>query len=249
MEVPIEIAQNIYNKTADAIRMMFGDLHADKGAMSLHFDFSPSKLSLIVIDEHKEILDLLVETLDEPQQYSHKNFEVRWLLLNKLLLVKFGSQTIKEAQLIECTPSLSALVAFPLLEELARNASGIWDENGILQQNIGKEFKLTRINSKGKEVSHTYKEGQRLVNFAHKLYLMESVQDQELQAVLKSLSERVQVPMLSGSQKTEPLYEKLQSHRDLWAHGREFYGWEGLFVNLIISLIYWGRYLVSFKKS
>lgn len=134
--------------------------------------------------------------------------------------------------------NLASLVSFLLLEEAARLKSHKWDENGKVFNEIPKTLGLTKEHSNGKITPHAYKSGQTIVSLAHKLYLLKLSLGDQLQKNIDGLDNALRKPMFPGDEEFPPLFERLESIRDRWMHGRDFDGWEGIFISLFLCIIY-----------
>lgn len=169
------------------------------------------------------------------------NFELvtRWKLVNELIVDFFTPSTKLSGLIKDQASNLASLVAYPLLEEVARNISNAWDEEGRLLKEIPSDFGLTKKNSRDKIRKASYKEGHRIVLLSHKLRIMMTQLSQGLQKALDSLDKRMRISFIEGNtQELTPLFERLEYHRDRWLHGRKFEGWEAIFISLLLCMLY-----------
>ena len=228
-------------QTMRALKLLFGlEAHPTNPFMTIgQFGFHGYTIS--VSEAHVQYLQSLVLTLVPNLPGFDADAINRWKLVNELLIAGFVRGPAGEQRLSDQFPALAALAAFPTLEEVARRLSGRWDEEGKLLREVPLSDGIYKRKQDGNEEPKTYKTGQRIVELAHKLQLLDLSLDARLRQTIASLDLLLRRPMVEGmDQPMSPLYERLQYFRDHWVHGRRFDGWEGILISLYLALIYFG---------
>src|SRR5260370_21058932 len=141
----------------------------------------------------------------------------RWRTLNSLLITYYRPDVPVREDLQGELPGLAALLSFPLLEEIARRVSNSWDENGLLNVAVPKEFGLSRIDSKGNRQAKTFKKRDRIVHLSDKLLVMKATLSEDFQQGIESLDQRLSVSNIEGvSMPHVTLFERLEDFRNMW---------------------------------
>jgi len=193
---------------------------------------------------HIEYLVDLNTSIREVLPEFDRNVIARWKLVNDLLVEHFARQRRHPRDSISRhLAGLAALAAFPILEEVARQISGAWDEEGMATREVIEADGVTDWKPDGTCSPHLYKKGKhRIVILSHKLQLMQKALDPEIQKYLDTFDKVFQQPMIMGnSQAMSPLYERLEFFRNQWVHGRRYEGWEALLVSFILGTLYFGH--------
>ena len=194
--------------------------------------------SLVLYPEHIQYFSEIEKELKITDRVFSYDLIGRWNLMNALIATSMRPVN-GVAQLIQDNYlNLSALVAFPLIEEVARLYAKLWDENGILQKEIDQSYALTEKDKSGLAKPKTYKVGHRIVLLSHKLYLMKRSFPNDFQEAIDRLDRSLQRPIVEGTENLPPIFERLEYQRNQWLHGRKFFGWEAAFISLFLALIY-----------
>lgn len=228
---------DLYNETTDMIRITLGDKEGTGGRCFFRDGFD--SFHCFIFDDQISFFNKINRIINPDKKWLNGQLVKRWQLVNQLIISGYSEKEecnnlIKENMLI-----LAGLVAYPLFEEVARRISNAWDEEGRLSIDIEESRGLTRINSRGQKEPHKYLKGHRIVDLSHKLEIMMDYLDKGLQKAIRSLDQRMRKSPL-GEKKDVfgSLFENLQRNRDTLSHGREFEGWEAIYISLIISMIY-----------
>lgn len=159
--------------------------------------------------------------------------------MNDMLLLRYRPPAGLSERLKYEAEGVAALTGFPLLEEIARRVTGAWDEDGILSVEIPKAVGLFRVTSKGKREPKSYKACVRIVDLSHKLAVLKSNLNPNLQRTIESLDARLSQSPLEGVE--YPLvsfFERLELFRNLVSHGRRFEGVEAWLISMLIAMLY-----------
>ncbi len=214
------------------IRMLLGDLKGNGKQLSWIEKFGIKEgYSFFIWTDHLDYLSRLNIFLNGKIEIIKTELANRWKLVNKLIFAHFAPpgkvpEFIKDEGL-----NLAALVAYPLLEEMARIISKAWDEEGFVLIDITSKFGLPK--------QRIYKKRGKIVSLEHKLLVMKYLLDKRLQEMVNSLDKRMRKSVIKGNtQERAPLFERLTVNRNQWLHGRRFRGWEAIFISLFLSMIY-----------
>ena len=205
-----------------------------------HFEqFGTHGYSLGLTEEHITFLRELNNGLVPISGAFDPEMIRRWETVNELLIESYAPKLqIQERLRLEFS-GLAALVAFPLLEEMARRISASWNEEGLLSIDLPEALGLLRTNSKGVRVSKSYKKGERLVDLAHKLLVMKSTLSNEFQQTIESLDKRMSVSRIKGLEMQQvTFFERMEYLRNMWLHGRKFEGVEAWLVTFFLAMLY-----------
>jgi hypothetical protein len=240
-------AEDGFMNTMEALRLMLGlKPHSIESFLdATQFGFHGYSISVSQL--HVEYLNSLNLTITPHLPAFNAGAINRWKLINELLLAGFVTVPPGTTQLSTQFPALAALAAFPTLEEVARQISGRWDEEGLVLREITEADGVFTWKSDGTSEKKVWKTGKLIMGLAHKLQLMDASLDPKLRKTIESLDKVLRKPMIEGMdhQPMSPLYSRLQYFRDHWVHGRRFDGWEALLISLLLALIYFGSQRVS----
>lgn len=230
-----------FMRTMDALKLLFGLVPASEQPFMMHSQFGFHGYSITVFPSHIDYLTAISSVIVPDLPAFDVNAIDRWKLINELLLVGFAPAPPGTNRIASQLPALAALAAFPTLEEIARQLSNRWDEEGKLLQDIPLSDGIVTWKPDGTSEPKTYKVGKRIVALSHKLQLMDLSLDPRLRGTISSLDTALRRPMIDGmEQPMSPLYERLQFFRDRWVHGRRYEGWEALLISLLLALLYFG---------
>jgi hypothetical protein len=93
---------------------------------------------------------------------------------------------------------VAAMVGFPLLEEVARRATQVWDGDGVLRIDVPESMGLFRINSKGKREAKTFKIGDRIVDLSRKLFCTQEHIASSTSTTIENLEARLCESLIEG---------------------------------------------------
>jgi hypothetical protein len=230
-----------FANTMHALRLLFGIEQQSINPLMTMSQFGFHGYSISVYEDHVDYLQSLSFTLVPDLPVFDADAIDRWKLINELLISGFVRSPPGQKKLSDQFPALAALAAFPTLEEVARRLSGRWDEDGKLLREVSRSDGVYKRYPDGATEPKPFKKGQRIVELAHKLQLLDLSLDPRLRKTIASLDSVLQRPMATGmDQSMSPLYERLQYFRDHWVHGRRFDGWEAILISLFLALIYFG---------
>lgn len=219
------------------IKILFGWKEGEGERIGLETKWG--EFNFIIWTDHLDFLEKLNTVITDGDGILDYRLIGRWKLVNELIVTFFKPPKGLNPIIKGNSLNLASIIAFLLLEEVARIKSNKWDENGKLLENIPESFGLTKMHSNGKIKPHSYKKDQTIVLLAHKLYLLKSSLRDDLQQNIDGLDKVLRKPFFPGNnQELSPLFERLESIRNRWLHGREFGGWEGIFISFFLCTIY-----------
>jgi hypothetical protein len=225
-----------FRRASDMMRML---LNGGGTPAQLFVQFGTHGYQLGVMREHLAYLRELETSVRPISEAFWPEGVAQWKITNDLLLVGYSNGANISERIKLSAETIAASMAFPLLEEIARRVARAWDEDGTLAINVPETMGLFRINSKGKREAKTFKSGHRIVDLAHKLFVMKSVLHPALQKTIENLDERLSQSPIQGLDVPHvTLFERFEFSRNQLAHGRRFFGIEAWLVTLFIALLY-----------
>lgn len=230
-----------YATTIKAIQLMATSAPMAPGRVHYFMQGGLHGYSLCILEAHLDYLRRLNALIELKLPVFDKTLVHRWKTLNDLLINTYRPEGEIPEQLVSEFPTFAALLGFPLLEEVARRISRAWDEEGRLLVDIPETIGLTRIDSKGKVQAKDYKKGHRIVDLSHKLYLMKSVLDADVQRGFDEVDATMKTPLLDTDGEMAPVFERLAYFRDMWSHGRRYDGIEAILITHFLALLYFGQ--------
>ena len=225
-----------FRRASDMMRML---LNGGGTPAQLFVQFGTHGYQLGVMAEHLTYLRELEASTRPISEAFWPEGIAQWKIANDLLLLGYTRGADVSERLKLSSETIAASMVFPLLEEIARRVARAWDEDGILSIDVPETMGLFRINSKGKREAKTFKAGHRIVDLAHKLFVMKSVLHPALQKTIQNLDERLSQSPIEGVDAPHvTLFERYEFLRNQLAHGRRFFGVEAWLVTLFIAMLY-----------
>lgn len=242
----------LFNNTVIVLKCLMGDLTSNRGGQIIFKDrFDSFHVSITEI--HLHFFNALNSSISTNVWLDHELL-ARWKIANQLIINHIsysfneittgfpniqnrdGQNILQEKSLI-----IASFVAYPLLEEIARRISNAWDEDGIITINTWKNDDPN--NPLGAIVTNRrepYKKGSPLSNLSHKLQIMKQFLNSETIPLINDLDNRLRRSPFQGdsSDVFNPLFDNLMKNRNKLLHGRDFDGYEAIYISLIISIIY-----------
>lgn len=226
------------SRSNDMIKILFGWQKCKGSMYGMETQFGYHGYCMTVWTDHFDFFHDL-ETILEPNEIFDFQLIKRWKLINKLIETKFKHSKDIDEILVDQSISIATILSYLLLEEVARRKSNKWGIDGKLFVEIPKSFGLTRKTSKEKVEPKNYKKDDLLVLLSHKLYILKTTLSVDLQTNIENLDKAMRKSFIKGvDQELSPLFERLESNRNNWLHGREFDGWEGIFISLFLCSLY-----------
>jgi hypothetical protein len=229
-----------FARTITALKLLLG-APATEQPIGVYTKFGYHGYSVVIYGSQLDYLaDVNSAMLPAPAEFDNTAIE-RWHLMNDLVIGGLSHGFAEENRIARHYTALAALVAFPTLEELARQVCGHWDEDGRPTREIPISEGIVTREGDSRVKPEAFKGGRRVVQLSHKLQLMHKALDPGLAHILDGV-DRVsrRSPIQGDPTQLAPLYDRLQHFRDRWVHGRKFEGFEALLVSHIIGLIYFG---------
>lgn len=252
--MPIDpiIKNRWYSNTVFAIKVSNGDLRSNQCGPVMFKD-SFDSFFITLIDFHLAYFNQLNNIIIENESWLDPELLKRWKIVNQLIIEQIN-YTFKEIEngfphtsenrgqfvFLNNTLIVSSLVAYPLLEEIARRISNAWDENGIMLINTYISSEVTKPqNCIITEKKYTANKSM-IVNLYDKLEIMRQSLPSNMQSDFEDLDKRFRKSPFEGDPKDVyfPLFKSLKINRDKLLHGRKFEGYESVYISLLISMLY-----------
>lgn len=230
-----------FGRTIAALKLLLG-APATEQPIGIYTKFGYYGYSIVMYGSHLDYLsDLNAALAPAPPEFDGPAIE-RWRLTNDLVVGGLSRGFPDADRISRHYTALAALVAFPTLEELARQVSGRWDEDGRPTREIPAAEGIVTRDPDGTVKPEEFKSRRRVVQLSHKLQLMHLALDPGLAHILEGI-DRVtrRSPIQGDTTQLAPLYDRLQYFRDRWVHGRRFEGFEALLISHLVALIYFGK--------
>lgn len=252
MALTIVVKDKWYSNTIFALQVLMGDLKSNKGGPIIfkeRFDL----FCVSIIDLHLQYFIKLNEIIESNNLWLTPELLKRWKIVNQLIIehIKFSFKEIDSGFpnssslrglpiLLNNSLIIASLVAYPLLEETARKISNAWDDDGKM---LVKTYNDTDSNIPPKAIvtqGKSYNLGEPIVSLFHKLQIMKQFLPLELQSHIEDLDARLRKSPIQGQQCDvfPPLFRGLKNNRDKLLHGREFDGYEAVYISLLLAMIY-----------
>lgn len=198
-------------------------------------NFGGDRVSYLIDQKHiQNIFNVIQFNIAENDVFNQYIIE-RWKVVNALLVQsKIEGGSLGPHIDDRHGEALSTLAAFPLLEFIAQRWTNLWDEHGILTNDIPKTFGLVDR----KANSRTLKSGERISSFYEKMQILRLHLPSEAQKLFDGFDKALRRPDLPGGPDAPPLFLRLSNRRNAWAHGQSFNDGEPFILSLLISFFY-----------
>lgn len=252
MALDIVVKDKWYCNTIFTLKVLMGDIISKRGGPIIfkeRFDL----FCVSIIDLHLVYFIRLNEIIESNDSWLTHELLKRWKIVNQLIIehIKYSFKEIDSnfpnSSSIQGLPILlnnlliiASLVAYPLLEETARKISNVWDEEGKMLIKIYNDTDSTKPPNAIVTQGKSYNNGEPIISLFHKLQIMKQSLPKELQSHIEDLDARLRKSPIQGDQSDvfPPLFRGLKNNRDKLLHGREFDGYEAVYISLILAMIY-----------
>lgn len=161
----------------------------------------------------------------------------RWQTMNGLAVQRHVTHGSLGPDIpVEQAMPLATLLAFPLLELIAQRISHAWDNDGVLLLDVPAEAGL--LTKKG--APRTPAKGSCLFGFADRMQLLRWKLPSDYRQVLDAFDSRIARPDINapGASPAAPLFYRLASRRNAWAHGHAYEDGEAYLLCLLTAFFY-----------
>jgi hypothetical protein len=245
------IRDRLFNNTIIVLKCLMGDLTLQRSGPIIFKDrFDSFHVSITEI--HLHFFITLNNSIATNIWLDHELL-TRWKIVNQLIINHIsysfneittgfpntqnrnGQKILQEKSLI-----IASFVAYPLLEEIARRISNAWNEDGNLTINIWKKDNPNKPLGAIETSRREYKLGSPIYNLSDKLQIMKQFLNSEIIPLINDLDNRLRRSPFQGdsSDVFNPLFDNLTKNRNKFLHGRDFDGYDAIYISLIISLLY-----------
>ncbi len=208
---------------------------AKRRVWSVHF--GGARPSYTLDEMHVRNLYSIAKSNVSPNTIFDAGAIARWQTMNALAVqdhVTHGSLG-PDIQVEQAMP-LATLLAFPLLELVAQRVSRAWDDDGILLLDVPAEAGL--VNRKG--APKTPAKGSSLFGFADRMQLLRWNLASDYRDAFDAFDSRIARPDINvpGALPAAPLFYRIASRRNAWAHGHAYEDGEAYLLCLLTAFFY-----------
>jgi hypothetical protein len=202
---------------------------------SVHF--GGARPSYTLDEKHVRNLYAISKSSVTPNAIFDAGVIARWQTMNALAVqdqVTHGSLG-PDIQVEQAMP-LATLLAFPLLELVAQRVSQAWNDDGTLLVDIPPEAGL--LNRSG--APKTPSKGSSLFGFADRMQLLRWKLPSGYRHAFDAFDARIARPDIDvpGAVAAAPLFYRIASRRNAWAHGHAYEDGEAYLLCLLTAFFY-----------
>jgi hypothetical protein len=199
--------------------------------------FGGARPSYTLDEKHVQNLYSIAKSQVPTNEIFDSSAVSRWKTMNGLAVqghVTHGSLG-PDVPLEQAMP-LATLLAFPLLELVAQRISNAWDNDGVLLLDVPAEAGLLSKSGAPK----TPAKGSSLFGFADRMQLLRWKLPSDCREVLDAFDSRIARPDVNvpGASPAPPLFYRLASRRNAWAHGHAYEHGEAYLLCLLTAFFY-----------
>jgi hypothetical protein len=228
-----------------------GDLTANRGGPIIFKDRFDS-FNVSITEIHLHFFSALNNSITINIWLDHELL-TRWKIVNQLIInhisysfneISSGFPNIQNRDgqnlLQEKFLIIASFISYPLLEEIARRISNAWNEDGNITINTWKKDNPNKPFGAIETIGKEYKIGSPISNLTHKLQIIKQFLNSETIPLINDLDNRKRRSPLQGDPNDvfNPLFDNLTKNRNKLLHGRDFDGYDAMYISLIISLLY-----------
>jgi len=247
------LRDRLYNNTIIVLKCLMGDLHPQhSGSGPIIFKDRFDSFHVSITDIHLDYFRTLNDTLFNDRWLDHELLN-RWKIVNQLIInhINYTFQEIttgfphiqnRDGHILLQEKSLiiASFIAYPLLEEIACKISNAWNEEGNITIQTWKEDNFDKPSGAIVTTGRGYQIGNPISNLLHKLQIMKQFLNSEIIVHMNDLDYRLRRSPIEGDPNDvfHPLFNNLKKNRDKLLHGRDFDGYEAVYISLIIAMIF-----------